>query len=100
MYGQRKDYSVYTIEDALIIFEEKGLIQEKESIELIHRLMVQSEKGIRHLMSSYINKKGTECTKRFGFFRRFGNSFGVGFRLSDGFGFLRILTVSLNSKLN
>ena len=73
MYGQRKDYSVYTIEDALIIFEEKGLIQEKESIELIHRLMVQSEKGIRHLMSSYINKKGTECTKRLiqdGYFSR------------------------------
>lgn len=73
MYGQRKDYSVYTIEDALIIFEEKGLIQEKESIELIHRLMDQSEKGIRHLMSSYINKKGVECTKRLikdGYFSR------------------------------
>lgn len=26
--------------------------------------MAQSEKGIRHLMSSYINKKGIECTKR------------------------------------
>lgn len=64
MYGQRKDYSVYSIEDALIIFEQKGLIEEKESIELIHGLMAQSEKGIRHLMSSYINKKGPECTKR------------------------------------
>ncbi len=72
MYGQRKDYSVYTIEDALIIFEEKRLIEEKESIELICKLMSQSEKGIRHLISSYINKKGPECTKRLiraGYFR-------------------------------
>ena len=64
MYGQRKDYSVYTIEKALIIFEEKGLIEEKESVELLHRLMTQSEKGIRHLMNSYINKKNIECTRR------------------------------------
>lgn len=76
MYGQRKDYSVYTIEDALIIFEEKGLIEETESVELICKLMSQSEKGIRHLISSYINKKGPECTKRLiqaGYFR--DNSF-------------------------
>lgn len=74
MYGQRKDYSVYTIEKALIIFEEKGLIKEKESIELLHRLMTQSEKGIRHLMNSYINKKDIECTRRLaqeGYFRRY-----------------------------
>lgn len=64
MYLQRKDYSVCNIDDALIIFEEEGLISEKESIELIHKLMAQSEKGIRHLMSSYINRKGSNCTKR------------------------------------
>ncbi|MCQ4637328.1 hypothetical protein NE619_11395 [Anaerovorax odorimutans] len=76
MYGCRKDYSVYNIEDALIIFEEKGLIKETESVELICKLMSQSEKGIRHLISSYINKKGPECTKRLiqaGYFR--DNSF-------------------------
>lgn len=73
MYGQRKDYSVYTIDKALIIFEGKGLIEENESIELLHKLMTQSEKGIRHLMNSYINKKNIECTKRLaqeGYFRR------------------------------
>lgn len=76
MYGQRKDYNVYTIEDALIIFEEKGLIEETESVELICKMMSQSEKWIRHLISSYINKKGPECTKRLiqaGYFR--DNSF-------------------------
>lgn len=64
MYGQRKDYSVYSIDDALIIFEEKGMIKEEGSVEIICKLMSQSEKGIRHLISSYINKKGPECTKR------------------------------------
>ena len=76
MYGCRKDYSVYNIEDALIIFEEKGLIEEIRSVEVICKLMSQSEKGIRHLISSYINKKGPECTKRLlrtGYFR--DNSF-------------------------
>ena len=72
MYGQRKDYSVYSIDDALIVFEEKGMIKEDDSIEVICKLMLQSEKGIRHLISSYINKKGPECTKRLiqaGYFR-------------------------------
>lgn len=64
MYGQRKDYSVYSIDDALIIFEEKGMIKEDDSVEVICKLMSQSEKGIRHLINSYINKKGPECTKR------------------------------------
>lgn len=58
MYQQRKDRSVYTIEKALIIFEKKGLISYRESLEVIFRLMNQSEKGIRHLMTSYINTKG------------------------------------------
>ena len=64
MYGQRKDYSVYTIPIALITFENKGLIQEKESIEIINHLLKQSEKGIRHLLTSYINQKGPKCVHR------------------------------------
>lgn len=63
MYEARKDYSVYSIDDSLIIFEDKSLLQAEQSIELISRLMEQSEKGIRHLLSSYINKKGPEFTK-------------------------------------
>lgn len=64
MYGQRKDYSVYTIPIALITFENKGLIQEKESIEIINHLLKQSEKGISHLLTSYINQKGPKCVHR------------------------------------
>ena len=64
MYAQKKDYSVYTIPTALITFESKGLLNEDESIEIITRLMKQSEKGIRHLLASYINMKGPSCVRR------------------------------------
>lgn len=64
MYAQRKDYSVYTMDDALIVYEEKDLIKESESVDILNKLIDQSEKGIRLLLSSYINKKGPECTKR------------------------------------
>lgn len=63
MYYNRKDYSVYTIDDALITFENKGLINEMNSLEIIRRLMNQSEKGIRHLMVSYMNSKPIEFIK-------------------------------------
>ncbi|MCD7818444.1 MAG: hypothetical protein LUH07_05280 [Lachnospiraceae bacterium] len=59
MYYQRKDYSVYTIGNALIIFEKEGLIDEDESVEIISKLMKQSEKGISHLLTNYVNQKGT-----------------------------------------
>ena len=58
VYYQHKDYSVYTIGKALIAFEENGLIAEDESFELISRLMKQSEKGISHLLTDYVNQKG------------------------------------------
>lgn len=63
MYYNRKDYSVYTIDDALITFENKGLINEMNSLEIIRRLMNQSEKGIRHLMVAYINSKPIKFVK-------------------------------------
>ena len=57
MYRMRKDYSVITIPKALINFEKHGLIKADESIEIIRKLMKQSEKGIRHLLNEYINNK-------------------------------------------
>lgn len=62
MYQMRKDYTVYNIDDALIVFENHGLIDEMHSLEIIKRVMKQSEKGIRHLMSSYVNSKPMEFT--------------------------------------
>lgn len=62
MYQMRKDYSVYNIDDALIAFERYGQVEDLHSLEIIKRLMRQSEKGIRHLMSSYINAKPYEFT--------------------------------------
>lgn len=64
MYAQRKDYSVCTIDSALCTYERVGLIDESDSFEIICRLMEQSEKGIRHLLSSYIDLKGPEYVKR------------------------------------
>lgn len=64
IYFQRKDFSVLTIGDALISYEKHGLIDEGDSIEIINRLLGQSEDGIRHLLALYINKKGPEYTNR------------------------------------
>ncbi len=64
MYAQRKDYSVHTIDAALCTYEHAGLLGESDSVEIICRLMRQSEKGIRHLLASYIDLKGPEYVKR------------------------------------
>lgn len=64
MYYQRKDYSVHTIDVALYIFEKHGFLDEDDSVCLINRLMNQSEKGIRHLLATYINLKGPEFTNK------------------------------------
>lgn len=61
MYFQRKDSTVLAIGDALICFEMKKMIEEKESIEIINRLMEQLEKGIGHLLTEYINSKENSC---------------------------------------
>ena len=60
MYYERKDYSVSTIDEALIAFEAKELIGERQSFSIIRDLMEQSEKGISHLLTSYVNKKGSD----------------------------------------
>jgi hypothetical protein len=54
MYGKSKDYTVFNIDDALNVFEDKGLISIDKSIEIILFTQSMSEKGIRHLLSSYI----------------------------------------------
>lgn len=65
MYFERKDYSVITINEALLTFENKNLIKEYESIDLISNLMDQSEKGIRHLLTEYFNSKDHIFMKNF-----------------------------------
>lgn len=60
MYFNHKDYSVYTIDTALIVFEKKDLIREDESFKIITELMDRSDDGIAHLLTSYVNGKGTE----------------------------------------
>ena len=64
MYYMRKDYSVITIGDALQVFEKNNLIDEIHSLEIIKRVMAQSEKGISGIMADYINNKPIEFTKK------------------------------------
>ena len=75
MYYNRKDYSVSTIDEALLTFEEKKLINWKQSLTIIDKLMNQSEKGISHLLTSYLNKKGVDYIQSLheaGYFRSEG----------------------------
>lgn len=57
MYYKRKDYSVYTLDSALRVFEKFGFSEDLKSIDILRKVMNQSEKGIRHLLRSYINMK-------------------------------------------
>lgn len=56
--------TVHNIDVALTIFEKNNQIEEMCSLKIIEKLMKQSEKGIRHLMASYINRKPCDFTKR------------------------------------
>ena len=65
MYFERKDYSVITINEALWTFENKKLLKEFDSINLISNLMDQSEKGIWHVLTDYFNFKDPIFMKKF-----------------------------------
>lgn len=52
-YHQRKDYSLLSLDEALSVFEEKGFIHWKDSVELLTYLQETSEKGYRGIMASY-----------------------------------------------
>jgi hypothetical protein len=54
MYNNRKDVTVISIDEALKIFENKGFININKSIDIIVFTQSMSEKGIRHLLNSYI----------------------------------------------
>lgn len=54
MYNNRKDITVISNDEALKTFEDKGLISIDKSLDIIVFNQKMSEKGIRHLLSSYI----------------------------------------------
>lgn len=53
-YHQRKDYSLFSLDYALTVFEKKGLIHWKDSVNLITKIQEISEKGYRWLLGSYL----------------------------------------------
>lgn len=54
MYHQRKDITVISIDEALKVFEDKGLIDIETALDLVVFTQSMSEKGIRHLLCDYI----------------------------------------------
>lgn len=57
MHYAHKDYSVENLGRILRLFEEKELIKEDVSEELIIRTIKQSERGVKHLYLEYCNSK-------------------------------------------
>lgn len=57
MYFFRKDHSVVNLDKALLTFEKHDCITECDSVKLINNTMIKSEKGIRELLSNYLNQK-------------------------------------------
>lgn len=64
MYYNRKDYSVYSFPSILIQFEKLGYIEEARSINLLKKLMNQSEKGIRNILTNYLKEKDSNILVR------------------------------------
>ena len=53
-YYARKDHSLYALDTALPIFEKLGFIEMYDSVSLINKIQVMSEKGYRGLLADYI----------------------------------------------
>lgn len=64
MFYERSDLSVYTLPDALLTFEKLWLIDEDHSLQLVVSARNMSEKGIRLLVSDYINQKEPKFTEK------------------------------------
>ena len=55
MYYNRKDYSMYTIPQALDLFVEKDFLSYSDAVKIISNAMDMSEKGIRTIMTDFYN---------------------------------------------
>jgi hypothetical protein len=55
-YHSRKDYSLYSLSEALKTFGDKGYITTRDSVELISTVQEKSEKGYRGLLLTYIEQ--------------------------------------------
>ena len=68
MYYNRKDYSLYKLPLALIIFYRKKYIDLEECIKILDNSMEMSEKGIRTIMTDFYNllsKEEFELAKKY-----------------------------------
>ncbi|TDE29325.1 hypothetical protein E0I61_09185 [Flavobacterium ranwuense] len=53
-YYIRKDHSLYTLDTALPVFERLGYIEMFDSVCLINKIQIMSEKGYRGLLADYV----------------------------------------------
>lgn len=76
MYNNRKDYSVYTLSNALKTFYDLNLIDLNKIIKLISTAQKMSEKGIRTILNDFINlldDKDIEKLNKIDFFEKSNN---------------------------
>lgn len=64
MYFFRKDYTVMSLDDALLVFEKHSCLDECNSIKIINNTIKKSEKGIRGLLTSYLNQKDVDIISK------------------------------------
>lgn len=57
MHYAHKDYSIFNIDKALLVFEEKGCIDEDDSVDVLAKTLNQMERGVRELYTNYLNEK-------------------------------------------
>jgi hypothetical protein len=53
-YYARKDHSLYTLDTALPVFEKLGYVEMYDSVSLINKIQIMSEKGYSGLLADYI----------------------------------------------
>jgi hypothetical protein len=77
MYYNRKDYSVINLNKAFITLENRVGLDEMVSMSIIKGVMEQSEKGISHILTAYINMKDRNFTKKLIELGKFNDEFPV-----------------------
>lgn len=59
-YYQRKDYTLFSVPNALKTFEDNGMIDSSNSVRLIDEIQFISEKGYRSLLNDYLELHAPE----------------------------------------
>lgn len=64
MHYAHKDYSIVNIDKALLVFEEKGCIDEDDSVDILAKTLDQMDRGVRELYTNYLNAKDDDIINK------------------------------------